>query len=189
MAWTLLGLLLAIVALLSIPLDLSFQLHWKGAPTASVQIRWLFGLVGFPVSRSRRAPAKKRVRRPKSRSSAFSPLRALRDAPLRACLARFLRGITAAIRLRELSLHLRLGLCDPAETGLLWGAAAPILALLGSHPDVTLDVAPEFSGETLALETQGKIRIFPAQLAWIVAMLLLSPAMVRVIWTRAHSGG
>jgi hypothetical protein len=138
----------------------------------------MFGLVKFPVTGGERKSKPKT--KPKARRSARPSVRRKWGALLQPDLHRqvtvFVKRVIAAIRLRDFSLRMRLGLDDPADTGLLW-------ALLGTASAfVPMDVAPDFTGETLEVDTQGNVRIVPVQLAWITARFALSPATVRAAW-------
>lgn len=177
MALALLLLLLAVTALLSVPVDLLFRIHREESLEASLTVRWMFGLVAFPVEGGKRRPAKPR--------QTTSPLRwtsGIRQPGFLARISRLLRRMFAAIRLRHLSLRLRLGFDDPADTGLLWAFLGPGAVLLSSCPNTALDIAPEFAGETLLLDARGQVRLIPAQLLWIVAAFALAPATLRFLW-------
>jgi hypothetical protein len=147
----------------------------------------MFGLLRFPARRTQREPdGRSRRQKPKAKKKARTLLRrllrAMRQGEFRRRLARLLRQLPAAIRLREFRLRMRLGLDDPAETGFLWAFLGPLLAFASRRPNAVLDVAPEFSGAALEVETHGKIRVIPAQLAWLALTFALSPATVRAVW-------
>ncbi len=92
-------------------------------------------------------------------------------------LARFVRDALAALRPSDFWLRLRLGLDDPAETGMLWAAVGPLTAWTPAR----LDVAPVFPGPAFELTSRGCVRIIPAQVLGLVAGLALSPATVGAV--------
>ena len=179
-----LALVLAGVALLSVPVELAFHIRRTRRWQTRLAIGWMFGLVRFPVTQRKRKPEPRPE--PRKKPHGFSPrwLGMMRHTAFRRRLARQLRRIMAAIRLRDLSLKIRLGLDDPAETGMLWAFLYPLAAYAGNRPNAVIDVAPVFAGETLAVDGRGLVRIVPAQLVWLIAAFVLSPSTLYALWKR-----
>ncbi len=183
MLWVV-ALLLGLMALLSVPVDLVFRVRRETSFRASLSVRWMFGLVGFPVRRQpKKKPAKPKPEKPKKsgrgRRIALRVLGALRTADFRRRVLQFLKQFTAAVHLRNLALRLRVGFDDPADTGFFWAMFWPLIPLLQTGPSARLDVGPEFAGESLEVDGRGEIRIIPAQMIWIAATFALSPVTLR----------
>ena len=178
--------LMGVLALLSVPVDLSFQVHRNGALRAALTVGWMFGLVTLPVTRKRREPDRKPkpAKKPakKKRAGSVNWMRVILDAGFRRRLGQFLQQMFAAIRLRDFRLRLRVGFDDPADTGLFWAVVGPATVLLPVKASEALDLAPEFGGGMIEVDSRGRVRIIPAQLAWIAVAFALSPATVGAIW-------
>ena len=74
---------------------------------------------------------------------------------------------------------MRLGLDDPADTGLLWGVIGPVAALLGAAERISVRVEPDFAAETIDVDSSGQIRLIPLRPLVLTAMLGCSPAIWR----------
>lgn len=184
--WILVILAAGAVALLSIPVELSFHLRRDVSWGLRLSVRWMFGLVRFPVSRGAGSqPKRKRARPPRKRDAKRVSLRlmkALLQTGFRRRLLRFLYRTLAAVRLRDFWMRIRLGFDDPAETGYFWAVGGPLIALLPRRLGEALDIAPEFAGAMLEVETRGKVRVIPAQFAWLALSFVLSPVTLRTAW-------
>jgi hypothetical protein len=127
------------------PLDLQLRLSLLGGLAPGIPI---------PIRRAKTAarPEKKtpRSRRKRKRGTP----RGLRDLVF---------GLVSAFRLRRLRLSGRIGLADPADTGILWGQLTPVIYTLGNGGR-RIDIAPEFSGPCLDLEGSGDLVIAPTRL-------------------------
>ncbi|MEZ5399535.1 MAG: DUF2953 domain-containing protein [Bryobacteraceae bacterium] len=175
------ALLLGALLLLSIPVEFAFDVRRHDRARAQVMFRWLFGVVAFPIAPSyrRRRPRNKAKPRRPGRLEWSRVVGALRDPAFRRAAGRFLRRTFSAIHLRRFRLWLRLGLDDPADTGLAWAVAGPAIALLDRRGAV--DAAPRFNGESLEFETQGIVWFVPSFLAVAAIAFALSPAAVRAV--------
>jgi len=120
--------------LLSIPLDLVFSFQREQQFRARARIGWLFGRVGKNIGggtkqhKEAKSPRPSSPAKPKKRGG---NLRLLASAVRGGILNDFLRlarRILGTVKVRRLHLQLHVGLDDPAETGLLWGAVAPVVA-------------------------------------------------------------
>ena len=178
--------LLVFISLLAVPLSLSYQLCWRQAMTGSIRLQWLFGLVRIHLPLSRSTPSastgeedtgKKRVKKSSSRTS--NPVAAIRSKPFRQRVFRFIRDLWHAIRKRDLILHIRIGLGDPADTGRLWAIIGPASGLLANIDEAAIAIEPEFIDAVFELDSSGSIRIIPLQLVYLILGLLLSPSLWR----------
>jgi hypothetical protein len=188
------GVLLALLALLAVPVDLAFRLEGAGPLGGEVAVRWLFGLVRarIPVPGARRAPA-----RPEAAPEAAGPgtaragrtrlLGLARDPAFRRRAWRLAGDLLRAVRVRHLRLRLRLGLGDPADTGRLWAVLGPLGAMARGLRRAEVRLEPEFGGEALELRADGRVRLVPLRLLALVAAFALSPPALRA-WRAARGG-
>jgi len=175
--WTVAALAVGAAALLSVPVEFLFDIRHEAAWRANVRLRWMFGLLNVPITGGKR-PEKKTPKRPKkrrkTRSGGSRLMRMILDAGFRRRFARFVRDVLAALRPRDLWLRLRLGLDDPAETGMLWAVVGPVTAWAPAR----LDVAPVFPGPAFDLASHGRVRLIPARMLGLMAGFALSPATI-----------
>ena len=129
------GLLVGLVALLAIPADVVFAVQRDEGFRGSLTIHWLFGAVRIPVRSARghakggKAKGSPAPRRPHHGRRAWAMLR---SEGFVSRLLRLLRSLVTRVRIRHLSLYLRLGLDDPADTGQLWGMLGPLAWAMSS---------------------------------------------------------
>ncbi len=181
------GIFLFIILLLSVPVDLAFNVRTYGDGKSVVRISWLFGLVGKDLLPAKK-PAKKKPRK-KPRETAkrdrradlgfFLSLLSTRGLPRGVLL--LLRRTMGSLHVRSLDAALRLGLDDPADTGMLYSVLWIPLAFGGKLGPARLSVVPAFEGQTFELSLEGSVRIFPAQMVGNMLRFVLSPASVRII--------
>jgi hypothetical protein len=178
--WVLLILVGATGALLSVPVDLSFRVQNSPSWRVVGVIRWLFGVVKYPLAPGggRRKHEHKRRKTLRKRRLKFGRL--VREAAFRRRFPRFVQDVIASIQLLDFRARLRLGFEDPADTGLLWALVGPLMVFL-RHTNIDLDVRPEFSESRMEIDLQGLVRVTPARLAWVLAVFALSPGVRRAI--------
>ncbi len=172
-----------LLGLLAIPIDLVYQMNWRGSLQGEIQLHWLFRLlrVHIPLKSSKTTQPAKRTHtkqhsRHKTRSkSKANPLVAWRQRSFRQRIIKFLHDLWQAIRKRDMHLQLLIGLDDPADTGQLWAVMGPLSAVLAQSQAVRIDIEPDFSESHLEVNSSGDIRIIPLQLLALLLALLLSP--------------
>ena len=96
-------------------------------------------------------------------------------------ILRYLNDCWHAVQKTDLTLHGRVGLGDPADTGQIWAIIGPITAMLHNIRSAHIRIEPEFIDATLELESRGRIRLVPLQLCYLTLGLLLSPPILRGI--------
>lgn len=192
--WILLALLAGLLALLAVPLELAFSVRRHGGRREGRgSLRWLFGLVrvrlGGPGERVRAGPGRPAARRPRARrprrggGGARRMLALVQVEGFGSRLLRLARDLFRRIRIQELSLRIRLGLDDPADTGRLWAVVGPLAMLPGLR---RVAIEPEFAAETCELDGRGRIRIVPLRLLSVLLRFALSPVTLRAVYaTRA----
>ena len=175
--------LLILVALLAIPVRLSYQLSWRRALQGNVELHWLFGLVRvqLPLARSARPASKQPTGSPKKRKAKSAvarsnPFAAIRQKAFRERVLRFMRDIWRAAHKQNLVLRVRIGLGDPADTGRLWALVGPVSGMLATARDASIEIEPEFIDAVFELDSSGNIRVLPLQMVYLMFGLLISPS-------------
>ncbi len=181
----LLGLL---ALLLAVPLELAFRLERIDAFRGEITIRWLFGWVRLriPVSgaaAAHRARSAKPRMKPEQRRSRPDAIAIFRQAAFRRRVWRLVTDLVGAARLRELRLHVRLGLGDPADTGWLWAVVGPLSVAAQGLRNAQVRIEPEFTDETFELLADGRLLLIPLQFLVLATGFALSPASVRAWWS------
>lgn len=176
---------LLLVGLLAIPVTLDIRLAWDDRLLDDVTLRWAFGLVRVPI-RSRRGkpseadtikPEKPAKRRGRTKRKRINVIRILQQKASRRRLFRFLKDLWNAVAKHDVSLRLRLGLGDPADTGLLWSVVGPLSGYLTTLEDASIHIEPDFFETALEFEGSGRLRLVPLHVIALVTGLLLSPAI------------
>jgi len=176
--------LLVFIALLVIPVTLNYQLSWRRAFRGSFKLQWLFGLVRIqlPLHQSRTASSQKKKITRKHRKEISSgkksnPIAVIRQKSFRQRIIKFIRDFWYAIHKDNLTLRIRIGLGDPADTGQLWAIVGPVSGMLATIQEASIEIEPEFIDAIFELESSGNIRIIPLQMIYLTIGLLLSPSI------------
>jgi hypothetical protein len=187
--WILLAFLASLLALLTVPVDLAFSVQrHDGRQEGSGTLGWLFGLVrlrlGKPKVRAQAKPECPKIkRRHRKRGGARHIMAMLRIEGFGWRLLRLAQDLLRRIHIRDLSLEVRLGLDDPADTGRLWAVVGPLSAILTLPPVTRVAIEPEFTSEVLEVDGKGRIRIIPIQLLFVILVFVLSPSTLRALYT------
>ena len=178
----------AVVALLAIPVTLTFRVMWPETTGNQLRLTWAFGLVNVhlptPASRTpvetadadvraaKRAAKRKHGRKP----NLFA---ALRHRPFRRRVLRLAMDLWRAVDRQNLQLDLRIGTGDPAETGQLWAVLGPISGMLQNLEDGRIRVTPEFVEAVFDFDGSGRLRVIPLRVLAIAIALMFSPPIWR----------
>lgn len=181
--------LLLLIALLAVPVTLTFQVSWQQAIESDIKLHWLFGLVHVRLpSFQSKAPSLegeeltqkmshfKRSSRKKTNFFAIIWQKAFRRR-----IIKFVSDFWHAIHKRNVNLRIRIGLGDPADTGLLWAVVGPVAGILANAQEASIELEPEFFDATFELDSSGNIRLIPLQMIYLTAGLLLSPPVWQAI--------
>ena len=179
--------LLTFILLLSMPLTLLFELSWRKNLQGQVKLVWLLGLVrvrfspsiNHPTSRDQEQWAQRfeRAQPPSDRKTNL--FIGIRQQAFRRRIMRYLQDCWRAIHKRDLTLHARVGLGDPADTGRLWAFLGPMSVMLDQVQQVSVHIEPEFTEATVELDSNGNIRFIPLQFICLTIGLFLSPSIWR----------
>lgn len=185
--------LLILVLLLAVPLTLTFHLVWNRGLSGHVRLGWGNGWLhtDIPIQPGdgdkKKGRRKRKQNKKRSKPSAIRGKALLHNKPFRERVVRFLRETWAAIEKHNLKLFVRVGLDDPADTGILWSVLGPLSAILASSRNSEVRLQPDFLDPAFELDSSGRVRIVPLRLVYLTAGLLLSPT----IWSglyRARNG-
>jgi len=196
----LLVILLAVIFLLAIPVNLSYQLSIHEMTQYHLNLIWLFGLVQFrfPLRPLENSQANKTAFQKKTKNNIFStkeralnggkkhspqskinPLSIIRMKACRQRMIRFSGDLWRAIEKRDFRLFIRIGLEDPADTGRLWALFGPLSGLVSNIEVATIQIKPEFAEPVFQLNTSGEIRVVPLRLLSLIFGVFLSPSLWR----------
>lgn len=177
--------LLLIIALLAIPVTLTFQMSWQQEFQSDIELLWLFGLVRIrfssPQSKRPSREGEERVQKisrlERSSRKKQNVIAVVRQKSFRRRIIRLTRDFWHAIHKRNVSLRVRVGLGDPADTGQLWAVVGPVAGILSSVKEASIEIVPEFFDNTFELDSSGNIRLIPLQMIYLTVGLLLSPPL------------
>ena len=190
------GLVGLVLLLLAIPVNVDFQLEGVESFGGRVGVRWLFGLVrvrfpfprpGTPHRRGEDDPAAARARKGSTGlDRGRDVLAALRQVAFRRRVGRLAGDLVRAIQLHRVRLLVRLGLGDPADTGLLWAVVGPVNAMTQSL-DADIRIEPDFLEPVLEFQAEGSVRVVPLRLVLLAIGFALSPPTFRAWHTLRRS--
>lgn len=177
--------LLLLIALLAIPVTLTFQASWPQAFKDYIKLQWAFGLVNvqLPLLQSK-APstegeelAQKIERLEHSSSKNQNGFSLIRQKSFRRRIIKFVSDFWHAVHKRDVILRIRIGLGDPADTGQLWSIVGPVAGVLANIKEASIEIEPEFFDSTFELDGSGNIRFIPLQIIYLTIGVLLSPSV------------
>lgn len=177
--------LLLVIALLAVPVTLTYRVSWQQGFKGDARLFWLFGLVRVqlpsPGSPSAVQESETRTltagRSDHSSSDRHDVLGLIGDPSLRRRIFRFIRDTWQAVHKRDVILNARIGLGDPADTGQLWAVVGPVAGFLSTAREAAIGIEPDFLDTTFELDSSGNIWLVPLQMLWLTAGLLLSPSI------------
>jgi hypothetical protein len=167
--------LVGLLGLLAVPVDLRFA--FGAVERSHLELAWGFGLWRGEL-RGRPGSVRRRSRGRWSQPAVW--VRAWREG-LGDRVLPLLHSLRRGVRVREVKLRARVGLGDPADTGMLVGFAAPLLTLARAAPGLDLRLEPDFAREVLEGEARGELRAFPLLVLPPLLRFALSPTTVRAV--------
>ena len=177
-----LGPLLFFVVLLAVPVDLVFYIEKDMTFSSKVRVGWMFNLVGKEIGGKKKREKKKPKKEKEKRKRRIKPLiDMLRARGFLGRLVSFVKDVVRISHIRELRADIRVGLSDPAETGMLFAIVAPVIAYLRTFTSLDVRIQPEFDQTVFQGYFKGDLRIFPIQLLVVSILFALSPATMRGI--------
>ena len=177
-----------VIFVLCVPVGLALRMDASGRPRFSVRLAWFFGLVSTELKEEkkkakveeRKAEGKKE--REHGKGNARLVFEALRTRGLLKRLFRLLRDILSRLKFKELGGDLRVGLDNPADTGLLFAFVTPTSLLLNSSSLYDIRVQPSFAeGAVFEGYLYGAVRVWPIQLIPPLTGFVFSLPVVRAV--------
>ena len=180
------SLVILLIAVLCVPIDMALHVDGHGMPKFQLRLSWLFGLVDKEITRGKRQPeVKKEVeakRKPgKRRWGIRGIFEILKARGLLGQSYDLVKGILSRLRIRNLVVDLRIGLDNPADTGLLFAVIGPALAFLNLRFPHQIRVQPSFEEAVLEGYSDGRVRLQPIQLVTPFLKFAFSPAAIRAV--------
>ena len=190
------GLVLAVAIGTLLIAPVRIVLEWAHDPPMPPRLwgraRWLSLVWRFEPSRpgpTRAPPVPRppRRRRTSPRRAARRLRAALATRGLGSRLARLIADVGLVLLPRTLDARMRIGLEDPASTGVLYGAAHAA-AWLPARRGWRLEVEPAFTGPTLAGRARAEWVLRPLRVLRPLGSFLLSPPVWRAAWAALRAG-
>jgi hypothetical protein len=181
------SLLVLIVFALSVPLDVVLYVDVYGRPKFRMRLTWLYGLVNKEIAKKEKKPEEKKKtvrgkRKPRKRGpGARTILEILRTRGLLGQIKLLLKGIIRLTRIKEFAADFKVGLGDPADTGLIFALIGPATFFVGSSFPNKIKVQPSFTDEAiLEGSLHGTLRVRPIQIIPPVLRFVFSLSTIRV---------
>jgi len=191
---TLAGLAGLVIFVVCVPLDVVLNLDTSRKPRLRLRLVWLFGLISKELDRKKKEPIekepeerekalKKKPKKKKRRRIRFrTALKILRTKGLLGKVIGLVRGIFGQLKIRELTVNLRVGLGRPVDTGLLFAVIGPAIPFLNLPSRYQIRVRPSFHDEVVfGGHLHGALRLQPIKLAIPLIRFVFSLAVLRVI--------
>lgn len=187
--------LLLITALLAVPVTLTFQVSLQQEFRRDISLLWLFGLVRLrlspPKPKSTISNGGKQAQKQGRTGRSFRHKRnihaVVRQKSFRRRLSKFIRDLWHAVQKKDICMHIRIGLDDPADTGQLWSVVGPVAGIFANTNEASIEIEPDFLSETFTLDGSGNIRLVPLRMIFLFAGILLSPPVWQGI-KQMHTG-
>lgn len=179
------SLLLLLIALLAIPVRMTFHVSRRQRFQGEIELCWLFGLAcirfdpfrASPTSREDKPGSKKIDDSQAARGKSRRGTGLFKHKAFRSRLLRFVRDFWHAVHKQNIILRVRIGLGDPADTGQLWALAGPLAGFLANCKEAYIELEPDFIDTVFELDSSGTIRFVPLQLLILALGMLLSLAL------------
>lgn len=185
--WVALSVLVVLLLLLAMPVEVDFAGRWPSERPPRIAVGWAFGLVKIELPTSSangsESPAGKGARG--DRGVAARIVKMLRDARFRGQAKRTSARLWRAVRKDDVRMTLRVGLGEPADTGLLWSVLGPLSPLLAAVKDCRIRLLPDFDQDVFEAEGAGRIAFAPARILGVV----LAFACSRAVWRSWAAAG
>ncbi|UFS61565.1 hypothetical protein LOH54_07800 [Sulfurimonas sp. HSL-3221] len=150
-------LLLFLLALLATPVELSLQLEKEETFDYRARLHWCFGLVSVDLTGlAKKAATVKKAKRKKRKTQ---PSKFPGGSVSAQSVTRLLRGLRRSLQVRELSLHGRIGLGDPACTGMLMGLLQPLLL-----PARQMSLVADYEEAVFEGRFSARVRLVPLRI-------------------------
>jgi hypothetical protein len=168
-----------LILALFVPLEMTVQVSTAERPRLRMRLVWLFGLVRKEIGRGEKKQAAPK-KRGKRRINPRDILSLLQTRGLLPRLKTSFQGMLRALEIKNLAADFKVGLGDPADTGLLFALLAPVIPWLNSSLPLQIRAQPSFAdAPTFAGHSHGAVRVRPIRLILPLLSFALSPATMR----------
>lgn len=184
------GLAGLVILVLCVPLDMAFRVDVYGKPKLRLRLVWLFGLVSKELSREKKKAEEKKVLKKKVLKEKPKKKRRARFGVIfeilkvRGLLGQFkslLRGVIRSFRISQLEADFKIGLDNPADTGLLLAVIGPATLFLNRSFPHQIRVQPSFTEAVFEGFSSGNLSLRPIQLVPPLVRFIFSLATIRVL--------
>lgn len=181
------GLIGLFILVLCVPLDAKLSINTSEKPRFRLRLELFFGLIGKDLPREKKKPEAKREaaqeKRKKKRKIDFRTiLKILRTRGLLKQIKNLVKGILGQFQIRELTVNLKLGLEDPADTGLVFALIGSTMSFLNLPPRYQISLQPSFDDEAVFEGyLSGVLRLQPVRLAVPLLRFIFSLTTLRVV--------
>ena len=180
--------------LLIIPVEAEFKFNNLSGDEKTVRLRALFGLVSktvYPSVKSEKQKGKESAVKKKNKSGpGFSKVvSVLENRKFLKKTLRTLKKLILSIKPELKLFHFRLGLSDPADTGIIWGLIGPLSGIFFGFTEKDVIIEPDFLDPSLGLNTSGSLSFIPLELLFIAFGYLFSPTVIKTYWFDIRGAG
>ena len=176
------SLIVAAILVFCIPLDTVLYVDVYGRPKFQIKLAWFFGLLNKEVTTGKEKSGKeKRVAKGKRKANIRAIFQILRTRGLLKQLKRLLKDIFKNLKIRDLRVNSRIGLDDPADTGLLFALIGPATFFLGSSRVHEIKVEPSFEDRVIIEGyLSGALRLIPIRMVVPLLRFAFSLPVIRI---------
>ncbi|MFC1965118.1 DUF2953 domain-containing protein [Chloroflexota bacterium] len=187
-----------LIIVLCVPLDVVLHTDVYGGAKFRLRLSWLFGLVSKDIAKEKKKPEEKRrvvegKRKPGERRKGIRAIfQILQAKGLLRQVQGLLKDVLSRFKVGNLVADFRVGLGDPADTGLLFAIIGTATPFLGSSRFHEIRVVPSFEDKAIFEGySHGRVRLRPIQLVAPLLRFIFSLATIRAVkilvlskWTR-----
>ncbi len=178
------SLVVVLISILCVPVDAVLTLDTAAERKFRLRLAWLFGLISPELGREKRKPKARQPRRAKrKRGIGLRTIwRILRTKGLLTKTKNLVRDVLSRVKIKEIAVNLRLGLDDPADTGLVFAVIGAVRPFIKLPRQYELAIQPSFSGQPFFQGyLHGVLRLQPIRLVIPLGRFIFSPTMFRVL--------
>jgi len=181
------GLLALFIFLLWVPLDFVLNAEVYERPKVRLKFSWLFGFINREIPGRKRQPVERkpaaagRKKRRRGNMGTLIKVLSIRGLPRRIKI--LVKEVLSCFRFRDIVADFRVGLGEPADTGLLFAFLGPANVFLGSSHMHHINLEPSF-GDDVVFEgcSRGEVRLRPIRLVPPVLKFVFSLPTVKAGW-------
>ena len=167
------GVLAAAILILSMPVDVEITYDNERTPHTVGSIAFAFGVIRKQLGGAEKKEKPRKARRQPNW------LKLARSGFL-SRLLRFAARLLRTAKIRRLSVNARVGLGDPAETGMMWGAVAAVSPFLPSQGHWR--IRPDWgSTPVFNVDAEARFRIWPIRTLVVLIAFAVLPSTWRGI--------